>query len=266
MDTRNNIKLISRSIVTGLSLIIAGCGAGSSTGVSQSSPPPEPAPVDGKGGSMARFTMVGDYLYTVSGKNIQLFNIGVDPAKPAVFAKVTLDWGIETLFSHNNHLYIGANDGVHILDNTNPESPYQVSKLLHVSSCDPVVVSGQYAYVTLHSGGSQCGAGVDQLDVIDIADPSNPQLVKTLPMQNPKGLGISTTEALLFVCDGPAGLKIFNLDNPGTPVYTTSHTDIDCYDVIVDQSNLVISDSASILQYQFTKLNMTPMSQIEIAQ
>lgn len=243
-----------------LALILAvnACGIGGGSSSSPASPPP---PTDGKAGSMARFVLDDNYLYAISGEELQLFSLAV-PSAPAVFSRVSIGRGIETLFAHNNHLYIGASDGMYIYNNSVPDAPVQVSKFLHVTSCDPVVVSGDYAYVTLRSGGNRCGTGINSLDVIDISNTSDPILIKSYPMQNPKGLGVA--DGLLFVCDDIAGLKIYNLSEPANPVYSKSEASLDCYDLIANQNLLIVSDTKSILQYEYNALDLNNLSKIDV--
>jgi hypothetical protein len=50
------------------------------------------------------------------------------------------------------------------------------------------------------------------LDVIDLQNIANPVLLKSYPMTEPYGLGIDNKT--LFVCDGAAGLKIFDATDP----------------------------------------------------
>ena len=59
------------------------------------------------------------------------------------------------------------------MDNSNPASPQLLSTYAHVNSCDPVVVEGDIAYVTLRSGNT-CAGFTDQLDVINLQDPKKP--------------------------------------------------------------------------------------------
>ena len=61
----------------------------------------------GKGGSMARFTISGNHLYTVSLSDLQVFDISTasDPRKGQ---KVSLGWGVETIFPYNDKLFIGT--------------------------------------------------------------------------------------------------------------------------------------------------------------
>ena len=67
----------------------------------------------GIGGSMARFTIVGDYLYTVDSWDLNTFDIS-DQINPEFKSKVGLGWGVETIFPYDNRLFIGAQNGMHI--------------------------------------------------------------------------------------------------------------------------------------------------------
>ena len=164
----------------------------------------------GIGGSMARFTLNDQYLYTVGSHNLQLFDIHT-PENPKAAQNIQLDWGVETIFPYEDKLFIGTTTGMHIMDNSNPASPQLLSTYAHVRSCDPVVVEGDIAYVTLRSGNT-CAGFTNQLDVINLEDPKNPTLLKTFSMKNPHGLGID--DALLFICEGEFGLKAFDAKDP----------------------------------------------------
>lgn len=166
----------------------------------------------GKAGSMARFAIVNNLLYAVTNQNMQLFDIS-QPANPQKGNSVSLGWGIETIFPYGDRLYVGSTTGVQILSNADPTNPIRVSTLSHARACDPVVVHGNYAYVTLRAGESTCGAAQNnQLDLIDVTSMYSPKLVKTFSMQNPYGLGIDFPT--LFVCEGNYGLKTFDVSDP----------------------------------------------------
>ena len=132
----------------------------------------------GTSGSLARFAIAGDYLYTVELEQLKIFNIA-DEKSPVFVKQINPGFGIETIFSKENYLFLGSRWGVYIYDISNPQSPQQVSLYSHIYSCDPVVVSGNYAFSTLNSSGP-CGRGFDQLDIIDISNISNPVNVKTI--------------------------------------------------------------------------------------
>ena len=63
----------------------------------------------------------------------------------------------------------------------------------------PVVVEGDYAYVTLRTG-SNCGGSLNQLDVVNIKNIEFPILEASYNFTNPHGLGIDN--GTLFLCDG----------------------------------------------------------------
>ena len=142
----------------------------------------------GIGGSMARFTIKGDYLYTVDSYDLKTFDIK-DRLNPKITSEVNLGWGIETIFPYGENLFIGAQSGMHIYGLENQEEPNYISSYEHVTSCDPVVVQDSYAYVTLR-GGSECMGFNNQLDIVDISNPNYPRLFKTYEMINPHGLGV----------------------------------------------------------------------------
>jgi len=239
------ISFISIFLVSGL--LLSGCGGGDSDHDSGGS--------TGVGGSMSRFSVVGDYLYAISGNKLQVFEVAVAslPDEPAVPVSipafnVSVAWGIETLHKVGDNLFIGAANGVYIYNVSDPLNPTFISKFLHVRSCDPVVVDGDYAYVTLRTGG-RCGFGENRLDVLNISDISNPFLVKSYNMQSPKGLAVGNGN--LFVCDDIAGLKIYDTRDPNNLVLSHTDSSVNCYDLIPYQNRLVISDNSGIMQLSY---------------
>jgi hypothetical protein len=206
----------------------------------------------GKGGSMARFTISGNHLYTVSNTDLQVVDISV-ASSPQKGNRIGMGWGIETIFPYSNMLFIGSTTGMHIYDNSNPTNPVHLSSYAHVSSCDPVVVEGDLAWVTLRSGNT-CARGVNRLDVINISNPRQPQLLKSYPMQNPHGLGID--RSTLFLCEGQYGLKIFNAtDHLKVSDNLLNHfKGHDAFDVIPLGNNLMLIGKDGLYQYDYSNL------------
>lgn len=234
--------------------LISACGGESSTN--------RTATNDGTGGSTALFAMVDDYLYTISGSSLQLFDISA-PESPNPWAKVYLDWDIETLFPYEDHLLVGSQTGVHILDNSDPGDPRYITEFSHNRSCDPVVAENDVAYVTLHSA-ANCNAGdLNQLDVLDIEDLENPKLIKTYPMQTPKGLAVDGQ--YLFICDDIAGLKVFDTTTPDALTVLDTVPGVDCFDVIAKDQRLYVSVTDRLLQYDYSSLPLTKISELTVA-
>lgn len=164
----------------------------------------------GTGGSMARFTIIGEHLYAVSQSNLDIISLQ-QPTAPVFVNTINLGWGIETIFPYGDKLFIGSNSGMFIYDNSNPEAPEQLSAFAHARACDPVFVKGNYAYVTLRDG-TECQGFINQLDLVDISDLTNPFLVESFPMDNPHGLSIRGDH--LMLCEGIHGLKAFDISDP----------------------------------------------------
>lgn len=216
---------------------------------SSSSMPPSTFTDSGVGGSMARFAIYDHYLYTIDQSSLYLFDISaLDSPEPG--PRIDVGWGIETLFPYEDKLFIGANNGMHIYDNANPAAPEHLSTYAHIQSCDPVVVEGDYAYVTLRSG-NQCQGFTNQLEIVDISDMRNPRLYQTYPMQNPHGLGVDGK--CLFICEGEFGLKLYDktdltaIDKHLVANFTTMHA----FDVIPLGGLLMMIGNDGLYQYEY---------------
>lgn len=204
----------------------------------------------GKGGSMACFVLMDDFLYAIDSRDLLVFSIRNAASPELIGQKIPVNSDIETLFGYENRLFVGSQSGMYIFNATERARPQLEGTYRHVRSCDPVVVEGQYAYVTLRNG-SDCGGNVNQLDVIDISNPSRPQKVRTYPMTNPHGLGIDN--GLLFICDGRDGLKAFDASNPRAIRQVAHFSNIQTYDVIPDNHRkiLMMVGGNKITQYDY---------------
>jgi hypothetical protein len=209
----------------------------------------------GKGGSMACFSLKDNYLYAIDSRDIHIFDLASPqtPLKTGMSVPVNVD--IETIFSYNNQLYIGSQSGMYIYDITTRTQPTRQGVYKHTRSCDPVVVEGDYAYVTMRNG-TDCRGDINQLDVVDVKNPSNPQKLKEYKMTNPHGLGIDA--GVLFVCDGRDGLKVFNAEDPRNLRQVGHFRDIQStYDVIPNNQKrvLMMVGSNKIVQYDYSNIN-----------
>ncbi len=241
--------------VPALLVLLIGCDASSDKSAVM--------PAIGVGGSMARFAISENTLYIVSNKDLHVFDItnGSVPVKKTV---KNMDFGIETIFPYQNHLFIGANNGLYIYDNSNPLNPVLLTRYNHVLSCDPVVVQGDYAYVTLR-GGSTCRSwnGPSSLDIIDIKNPSAPVLKSSFNLKEPYGLGVVGKK--LFVCEGDNGLTLLNIAKPDSVYVLKRFTDIAAYDVIPIGNRLIVTGKQGLYQYLLGQdENMELLSKITI--
>lgn len=214
----------------------------------------------GQGGSLARFKIVGDFLYAVDSHNINIFNIE-DLENPQDLEDVYAGFDIETIFNRGEHLFLGSMRGMYIYDISSPATPTFVSEFQHGTACDPVVVDGDYAYVTLR-GGNGCGATESGLFIVDISNISSPELKISYPMDGPYGLGIKDEK--LFVCDGESGLKVYDKTNVEDLVSLNHFKDIFTFDVIpLDNSLLMVGDEV-LYQYEYLQDDIKLMSTLQL--
>jgi len=203
----------------------------------------------GQGGSMARFTLLNNHLYAVDDHKLRVFDVNA-PADPNFVKEVRLGWGIETIFPFDNKLFIGSMTGMYIYDASDPATPKQMSHYQHVTACDPVVVNEKYAFVTLRSGVA-CRMGVDELHILDIQNPYNPKLLKSYPMQNPHGLGLSGEH--LYIAEGKFGLKSFDVTNVMNILPTEHLKDFRSVDIIPGPKSLIVIGPDGVCQFNYTQ-------------
>ena len=247
------LKYVTFSLVFLISLGFTGCSEDSiDTGGDGSNG-------SGKGGSMARFAVTGNHLYTVDNTSLKTFDI-TDPQDPTPENnEVSIGRGMETIFPYKNKLFLGSQFGMHVYDISTPSEPGKISYFEHITACDPVVANDNYAYVTLSSE-RWCGRSVNELQIININDIHDPKLVKQRPMNKPKGLGLDGDT--LFVCDN--GLKVFKVTN-GVNIDRIKHfEDIEAYDVIPNEGNLIVTGSDGIRQYTYSNEKIDLLSELTV--
>ncbi|UBM59637.1 hypothetical protein LAG90_03095 [Marinilongibacter aquaticus] len=213
----------------------------------------------GKGGSMARFTIDKNYLYTVSGNALTLYDLENETQPDSAF-NVDLGWGIETIFPYRDKLFIGSNSGMHIYDNSDPANPKRLSVFQHARACDPVVVHENLAYVTLRDG-SACGAAPNRLDVVDISNAANPSLLKSYDMENPNGLSVHFPN--LFICEGEYGLKSLDAQNASDIKTLEFIEDFYGFDCIALEGNVLLVIGKDGL-YQFDYSDPANLKQLSV--
>ncbi len=205
----------------------------------------------GVNGSMSRFALYQNYLYSVMNSQMTIFELDKDTVPVKVTENFYVSWNVETIFSYEDKMFLGTPTGMSIYSVANPELPIHKSTISHVLGCDPVVVEDDLAYVTVHSG-NNCGQNTNQLLIYNVEDVTTPKLLVTYAMEQPKGLGIDNK--ILFVCD--AGLKIFNASNPQTIMANqlAYYQGMEGYDVIPFNNVIMMMAEDGIYQYDYSNL------------
>lgn len=205
----------------------------------------------GQGGSMARFALVNNYLYTVDDNYLNVFNISHNI--PTFSDKVLVDYHVETIYPFEDKLFIGSNNGMFIYDiQSSPESPVKSGEFTHARSCDPVIADGQYAFITLHSG-TTCLGYNNELDVVKLNNFIDASLVKVYNLTSPQGL--SKDGNILFICDGKDGLKIFNASDVSNLRLIKQIKNLETYDVIARNNVALVVAKDGLYQFDYSNTN-----------
>ncbi len=186
----------------------------------------------GQGGSLARYTIVGRYLYTVDGNSLRIFDLDA-AGGPQLVNQQNIGFSIETIFPFKNYLFIGSSTAMYIYSLSNPAQPQMMSQTMHFNGCDPVVANDSMAYLTLH-GGTVCGSNINELQVYDIKDIEQPIWKKSISMTHPLGLGLY--DQYLYVCDQEKGLYVYNVQQGSNPSLLNTIQGEVFLDVIPDAS------------------------------
>jgi hypothetical protein len=202
----------------------------------------------GISGSMARFTLLNNYLYTVTENALNVFNISV-PENPVFSNKIQLGWGIETIYPFKNNLFIGSQTGMLVYSANNPQQPSKLGSFAHARVCDPVIADDNYAFVTLRSG-STCAGFTNQLDIVNIQNLPTTTLVKSYPLTNPHGL--SKDGNTLIICDGKGGLKIYDASNVNALQLLQTITGMETYDVIAYNNLAIVVAKDGLYEYDYS--------------
>lgn len=217
---------------------------------------------NGKSGSITTFAVVGQYLYSINNPNLEVFSLA-DKTHPQKINSINVGNSIETVFSYLNKLYIGASDGIYVVDIQNPTTPIVQGRAMHFYGCDPVVAKGDYAYSTVRMG-RVCNGNVSYtsfMAVYNVQNPNNPYMINSISMHEPKGLGYDGD--FLFVCDGSYGITVFNISDPQQPLVINHIENVNAYDLITNNGVLIVSATDSYQFYSYSDIqNIVKLSQI----
>ncbi len=114
---------------------------------------------------------------------------------------------MKTVFVRNDYAYVGMGQELRIFDISNPSLPEVVGSIVFVVSVEDIVLSGNYAYLAVGTGG---------LFVVNISDPTAPILVGA---ENTPGFAheVTVSNNLAFVADDFSGLRVINVSSPTAP-------------------------------------------------
>ena len=233
--------LITRLLI--LCIVVGGCSKADNASKS-----PETA---GKGGSLAKFTIAGNFLYVVNDLTLHVYDIS-DSKSPRHTNDINIGFLAETIFPFADRLFIGSRDGMFIYSLEDASNPQKLGEARHLRSCDPVVANDSVSYVTLR-GGTACGPAEDGLYIYDIKYVQAPVQKSFLSLSRPLGLGLKDT--VLFVCREDFGLTAVNVKDINQPKVMYTLETASFRDVIPYDDLLICYTSTGLLLYDISDLN-----------
>ena len=207
----------------------------------------------GKGGSMAKFAVLGQYLYIANASVLHPIEIS-NPSNPIIKPTVSfVTNNVETIFPYKNYLYFGTGNGVLIYDcSGSPQVPAYKTMLSHALGCDPVVVSDDYCFSTVRNN-TACRNGntVNSLFIYNISNVNAPIYEAFKSLESPYGLGVKGN--LVFICQADNGLTVYQWD-PLSKAITLKHKypDIHATDVIINTNTLIVTAENGLFQFDCT--------------
>ena len=240
-----------RIIIFLMILIMTGCmSEDSSAGPS----------VIGQAGSMSRFSIVDSVLVVVKPNQLQTWSIA-DKDDPKLMGELDAGNDVETVYAIDTTLFIGSETGMIIYSMETPWQPRFRSSFTHWRSCDPVFVQDTVAFVTTRSG-NFCWGGENKLYTVNVTNLDSAYEMMSWDMVNPHGLGVD--DSLLFVADGVAGLKVFNIKSP-TEIELLEVINMgSAYDVIVNDGDLTVIADDALYQYDYSALPLKELSRFAL--
>jgi len=216
-------------------------------------------------GTLNKIAVYNGYVYVVSDRKLHYFqNASTDMM---LVGNIDMSSGMETIYSEGNHLFIGTQSSMIVMDVSNPYTPTEVSTYWHPNSCDPVLPVGNIAYLTLRTADfTGCSGDENTLDVLDITDINNPEEINTIAMTSPYGMAMINNQ--LYVGEGVNGMSIFDATDPANPQLIETNTSIVAYDIIehpTEPNRILTTSDFGLSQYEVNATTMETVFLSEIA-
>lgn len=216
-------------------------------------------------GTMNKITTLNNHAYVVGESEIFVFSD--NGSNMSFLNRVhTQASGVETIYPYEDYLYIGTQSSMELLSTTDPENPTHISEYWHPTACDPVLPTGDIAYLTLRSAdNSGCGGDENTLTVIDMTDVFDPEPLNSIVLDSPYGMGIDGN--YLWVGEGNNGLTLLDNSIPSNPQVIKEFTGVTAYDVIPNpyQPNAIYvtgNNGMELYAVDYNALTLTPITSI----
>jgi hypothetical protein len=201
-------------------------------------------------GTVNRIAYLNEHVYLISRTNMNVYR---DNGQFELVSQSSVGWEMETIYPLENKLYVGSRSAMTVFNAADPDFPSHEAEYWHETSCDPVMpVTSRTAYLTLRSGEfGDCPGDINALHVLDINGNGWIDQLHEIEMKSPFGMTIIGDE--LFVGEGDAGFKVFDISDVRNPVLSRTIKSVEAYDIIAHPTNanmILIAGPAGFSQFQ----------------
>ncbi len=200
-------------------------------------------------GTVNRIAKTKDHVYVISGQQLSTFS---DESNFQHVNTRDIGWQMETIYPADNNLFIGSQNGMQIIDITNPSNPFEAGWFVHATGCDPVLPVGSVAYVTVRSDEEQnCPGNLNALIVVNTANTNRLTQLQEIEMISPFGMTLIGDK--LYVGEGENGLKVFDASQRDFLTEINYDNSVQAYDIIAhptDENIILISSPTGYGQYE----------------
>ncbi|AEX85418.1 LVIVD repeat protein [Marinitoga piezophila KA3] len=183
-------------------------------------------------------------LVAASTEGLQILHFDNSAGELSYVSSILGSSDVRGLYQSGDYVYVAANDGLHIVDISNINSPTEIGSY-EISGALNVYVDGNYAYVAAGSGG---------VYKIDISDPANPSEVANASME---AYDVSYKDGYVYIAAGTNG--VIKLD--GNTLSEDSKYDSGIYyvgNILIDGGTLFAGNK----RYGLLILNIDTMEKI----
>lgn len=206
-----------------------------------------------KKGAANKMAYQNNHLYILGKENIVTYNDGSNGLTRTCSLNLIddKDSELETVYLQNNKLYIGSSKSSFIVTATNcPNLISEYKRPPAPVTKDPILPNGNVAYLTLKS---EAGSSNNQLQVLDVSNPSEIEVIGRLTMKSPQGLALLASN-LLMVGEGQNGIRLINVADPTNPQTVLYDANSKAYDLMVHPTlpNIILGlYDNKISQYEY---------------
>ena len=199
------------------------------------------------GGISKALVVEGAYAYLGVGPRLMVIDLA-DISGPQISGQSEILSGVvQRIVVRESYTFVLTEDGLAIIDVSNPRLP-QVVSTLPLPAANDMFLQESYAYITrgepcvINSPEHECDGG---LWVVDVSDPAQPILVSFVNTSG-EARGVFVEGNFAYIADGDGahaagGLRVVDISNPQSPVLKGSFTTNNASFVVVDGSHAYVA-------------------------